>query len=277
MSYAVYTDLDGTLLDHHSYSYQDALPALKRLQEADIPVIPVTSKTRAELASLRSELNLDSPFIVENGAAVFIPSAFHADIDGDGLIRKGGYWVKAFAPDMAFWSSLIAELSAAVPDAFKAMSSMAAEDVQALTGLSEASAKDALTREYSDPLHWLGTDEQLVALTEICAQKDIQVVKGGRFVHLLKGSDKGRALQWLNSYLAELMEISDLESIALGDGENDLAMLAKADIAVQIKSPVHDFPVLEKPTVYRTENYGPAGWAEAIIKILNSSPKESNR
>lgn len=71
--YVIYTDLDGTLLDHHSYSHNPALPALKQAKSVDAPVIPVTSKTRAELTKLREAIGLDGPFIVENGAAIYIP------------------------------------------------------------------------------------------------------------------------------------------------------------------------------------------------------------
>ena len=45
----VFTDMDGTLLDHHTYSFEAAKPALKALEEKDIPVVPTTSKTFAEL------------------------------------------------------------------------------------------------------------------------------------------------------------------------------------------------------------------------------------
>ncbi|MCG8099497.1 MAG: mannosyl-3-phosphoglycerate phosphatase, partial [Candidatus Thiodiazotropha taylori] len=33
----VFTDLDGTLLDHHSYDFSPALPALRLLKENQIP------------------------------------------------------------------------------------------------------------------------------------------------------------------------------------------------------------------------------------------------
>ena len=63
----VFTDLDGTLLDHDSYRWQPAAPWLERLRLSNVMVIPVTSKTRAELMPLRRELGLhDSPFIAEN-------------------------------------------------------------------------------------------------------------------------------------------------------------------------------------------------------------------
>ncbi|WP_340638223.1 hypothetical protein [Salinicola tamaricis] len=55
----VFTDLDGSLLDHHSYDWQPAAPWLERLAAAGVPVIPTTSKTRAELLALRRELALE--------------------------------------------------------------------------------------------------------------------------------------------------------------------------------------------------------------------------
>ena len=44
----VFTDLDGTLMDHDSYDVAPAKPALDALAARSIPVVPVTSKTRAE-------------------------------------------------------------------------------------------------------------------------------------------------------------------------------------------------------------------------------------
>ena len=34
---AVFTDLDGSLLDHHTYSFESARPALERIREQRIP------------------------------------------------------------------------------------------------------------------------------------------------------------------------------------------------------------------------------------------------
>ena len=52
--YLVFTDLDGSLLDHHNYSYSDALPQLRQLERRGIPVIPASSKTRVEIERLRT-------------------------------------------------------------------------------------------------------------------------------------------------------------------------------------------------------------------------------
>jgi predicted mannosyl-3-phosphoglycerate phosphatase (HAD superfamily) len=49
----IFTDLDGSLLDHHTYSFAPAANYLDRLETQGIPVIPITSKTRAEVLVLR--------------------------------------------------------------------------------------------------------------------------------------------------------------------------------------------------------------------------------
>ena len=50
----VFTDLDGTLLDHETYSFELALPAIDVLKEKNIPLIFCTSKTRAEIERIVS-------------------------------------------------------------------------------------------------------------------------------------------------------------------------------------------------------------------------------
>ena len=53
--FLVYSDLDGTLLDHYSYQATDALPMLAQLSCANIPVILNTSKTYTELLPIVKE------------------------------------------------------------------------------------------------------------------------------------------------------------------------------------------------------------------------------
>ena len=72
----VFTDLDGTLLDHATYSWEPALPALSLLRERQIPLVFCSSKTRAEIEHYRRELGNLDPFISENGGGIFIPDGY---------------------------------------------------------------------------------------------------------------------------------------------------------------------------------------------------------
>src|SRR5574337_76081 len=89
----IFTDLDGTLLDHKTYSFDPAQEALNEVEQRGIPLILCTSKTRTEVERLRRALNNHHPFIVENGGAVFIPidyfsfvHPYQREVDGYGVI-----------------------------------------------------------------------------------------------------------------------------------------------------------------------------------------------
>ena len=45
----IFSDLDGTLLDHDDYRWQAADPALARLRAANIPLVLNSSKTVPEI------------------------------------------------------------------------------------------------------------------------------------------------------------------------------------------------------------------------------------
>ena len=72
----IFTDLDGTLLDRNTYSFEPALPALDLIKQKGIPLILTSSKTRAEMEFYKKQLEINHPFISENGGAVFIPKGY---------------------------------------------------------------------------------------------------------------------------------------------------------------------------------------------------------
>ena len=67
----IFSDLDATLLDHNTYSFQEALPALQLIRKRKIPLILSSSKTYAEMIVIRRELNNQDPFIYENGSGIY--------------------------------------------------------------------------------------------------------------------------------------------------------------------------------------------------------------
>ena len=52
----VFSDLDGTLLDHDTYAWDAAKPALTRLALLGCPVILTSSKTAAEITVLQADM-----------------------------------------------------------------------------------------------------------------------------------------------------------------------------------------------------------------------------
>ena len=267
----VFSDLDGSLLDHFSYSYEAALPQLEALERAGIPLILVSSKTRAEILALRDELANRHPFIVENGAAVFIPQHYFDDPPAD-TVARDGYWVYEMAPPRAQWLALLKGLESEFPGCFDSFHRAGVAGIMAMTGLSEVQAMAANQREYSEPVRWLADPEGEAQFVERLREAGAIVAKGGRFLAVAGQSDKGQALAWLRNCYQLAAGGGIVDDIALGDSANDCPMLEAAGTAVLIRSPVHDFPALDKrERVIRTSSCGPAGWSESVAQWLQSN------
>lgn len=268
-SLVIFTDLDGSLLDHYDYSHAPADDMLRRLQAADIPVVPCTSKTRLECEVLRKELDLRSPFIIENGAAVFIPHTGVAQPPADCRL-EGQFYVKNMVPDKAHWYPLIERLKKNFDGEFITFDQAGIEGVMQMTGLDQEQAELACTREYGEILEWLGSPERYVQFKHEVESSGAHLLRGGRFVHLCGDTDKGCAMKWLMTFYQQQTMVK-LLSVALGDSHNDVAMLESADYAVLIRSPAHALPeMVDHEHLQVTEHMGPKGWAESLAKLLET-------
>lgn len=262
LEYIVVSDLDGTLLDHHTYAWNAAQQALDLLKSRHIPLILCSSKTAAEILPIRKALDIQDPFIAENGAAVYVPAA---DTDGNKHERV------EFGMNRADILSILQTIKGSDEGntfSFTGFSDMTLSDLMEATGLDEESAGKAMQREYGEPLQWQDTEEHLTQFQQILNRFGLDTLQGGRFLHVSAGCDKGKAVNWLKNYYLEKTGVS-YQVVALGDSENDISMLELADIAVLIKSPVKAFPVLNHEHVLRTTGYGPVGWNEALLELLN--------
>lgn len=267
----VFSDLDGTLLDHHTYSHAPADKLLAKLALADIPVIPCTSKTRAEVESLRDELNHQHPFIVENGAAVYVPGKYFSGIDGD-LIYRDGCLVKEFVERRTHWQALLQQLDANLQQQFISFQQAGIEGIIEMTGLARADAILAAQREYSEPFQWRGDVKTYAAFEKKMHVSGATILKGGRFLHVSGATNKGRALRYLTNMYSKQTPQQKVVTLALGDSHNDVGMFEVVDHAAIIKSPVQSAPQFKARAtqdVYITNEYGPDGWVEAVARVLN--------
>ncbi|MEE4277613.1 MAG: HAD-IIB family hydrolase [Halieaceae bacterium] len=266
--YLVVTDLDGSLLDHHDYTWEAARPALQLLEELRIPVVFASSKTRPEILELRSELGNEHPFIVENGAAAYIPDGYFVDTPR-GCERHGAFWRRAFAPPRQRWGALLDEQRARHPGAFQDFATADADEIVAMTGLPPEKAALANEREFSEPVQWRGSEAQLRSFLAAVRDAGARALRGGRFLSIAGDCDKGEAWRWLRDQYVLAAGGASLYDLSLGDGNNDVPMLELTHRAALIAAPGRAAPDLCRVEgVIRSEALGPAGWAEAVRQWL---------
>ena len=251
-----FTDLDGTLLNHETYSFAPALEALDALRIRNVPLILASSKTAAEINPLRRELGFeDCEAIVENGSGLIF-SENDQQIQSDiyhSLLEK------------------ISEVPSQYRDKFVGFSQWNAAEVSARTGLTLEASGLAKKRQFSEPGVWHGDKQELEIFGDLLAEQGIMLQQGGRFISLSYGGNK----------VAFMKELIDKHSesnfrrfcVALGDAPNDVAMLDAADLGIVIPNPAHHgmdrIPV--GGNIMRATQPGPAGWNESVLGILNKA------
>lgn len=264
IEYLISTDLDGTLLDHHTYSWQDAVPALNALKDHHIPVVINTSKTKEEVLELQSELDIADPFIVENGSAVFIHSN-DKRFERRGLTQVGNLLCETLGTERPTITQKLNELKDTKGFVFSSFSDFSLDDVIHHTGLSRTKAQLAKNRAYSEPLIWRDSEDNFTVFCEMIEQAGFKILHGGRFIHVLGKTNKGLAAQ---SLLQRLTHEGKTHMIALGDSGNDLDMLNIATTPVLVKSPSHDFPSCIRADAIKTTEYGPKGWNQTLLELI---------
>ena len=272
IDYVIFTDLDGSLLDSATYSYDAAGRALDSIAESRTPLILVSSKTRAEMEPLRSRLGLQDPFIVENGGAVFIPVGYFP-FSVEGAVSRSVYQVLELGTPYADLRAALRESGRGLPARLQGFGDMTVEEVAAQTGLSTAEARLAKQREFDEP--FLLTDgvltlEQLRAPLEV---RGLRCTRGGRFYHLMGANDKGTASSRLIEAYRRLAKERGrtVVIIGIGDSLNDLPMLQVVDRPVLVQRPdgSHD-PEIALPNLTRVHGIGPAGWNRAVLDLIGT-------
>ena len=268
----IFTDLDGSLLDHHSYSFKPAIELLKTLEVEGIPVIPVTSKTMAEVVPLRKKLANQHPFIIENGAAICIPKGYFSR-QPETAKTVEDFWVIENADCRQNWLELLEKNSQEFLDEYQTFDSIykqqGDEGIAELTGLSSTAAGLANNRQYSEPVHWTGTAPRKRLFISKMQAAGATVLQGGRFLSIGDNTDKGLALLQLQDLYLQQSGQTSCQSLAIGDSGNDISMLEKASSALIIKSNNHPAPTLTRShNLWISKKTGPTGWASGVADWL---------
>lgn len=262
----VFTDLDGSLLDHDDYSWSKAIPALKALDKKSFPIIFTSSKTAAEIVSLKEDLGNHHPFICENGAVSGIPVNY---FESNGVDKQQQNESHLFGQSYENIISILNELRNSYHYQFCGFSDMDTEEVIKNTGLDIENANKAKQREASEPLLWKGASRDFKDFVTQLEKKNLIVTSGGRFYHVMSDVNKGKAVKWLLEKYRDTEPETEWITIGIGDSFNDIPMLEVVDYPVFISNVKSCQPDLTHiNNLQRPQLPGSAGWNQAVLSLL---------
>ena len=267
--YVIFTDLDGSLLNHEDYSYEEAKPTLKKIKRNNIPLIFTTSKTRPEVELLQKEIGIKEPFIVENGAAIFFPEGYRKfklefpKIDNYRVIKLGEEYdyirkfIKKFSKKFGI----------------KGFGDMTIEEIGNLTGLSPEKVKYAKMREFTEPFI-IQEEKFLPELKKLADRYGLKITRGGRFFHLIgKNQDKGKAVEITSNIFRK--NFRNIITVGIGDSINDLPMLETVDIPILIPKINNEYEKVQLTGLIKASFPGSKGWNQVVGRLINGFKKAS--
>lgn len=183
---AIAVDIDGTITDYNKILHLEAIEALRRLEDAGIPVILATGNVRAITYGLSRFIGASGPMVCENGGVVWHPTW------DEPIVRADGARAKKCAQDMAKHIDI---------------------DPEGIT-----------TNAWRESEWCLFKHEDLDAVNDWVSNSeysDLAVVKTGFAIHLMEPHlSKGEGLK----VALQNMGLSPDDILAVGDAPNDIPM-----------------------------------------------------
>ena len=273
MTHTVLFTLDGCLLDHTADdSLESARPACQALRLHNIPLILVSGKTRAEIEPLRQRLDHRDPFIVEDGAAVFVPAnTFEFSLERSR--ERSSYQVIELGTPYAMLREVLRQIEEAVQSPLRGFGDLSVEDIMSATGLSYEQSVRARCREYGEPFLMKGPDTLVEEVYRQIALRNLRCTKGEHFFHLTGSNSTLRAADiLLRCYRRKWQQEgrqSALETVVIGDSVQDTPILTNVcPSTITLGTDPSYEPDMSIARLIRAHGTGPAAWSDAVLDLL---------
>ena len=260
--YLIFSDIDNTLLQsyiikegeiYHTEEYGEIKEIVQRLRKNHIPLVLCSSKTRVEQEKIRKYLEIEDPFIVENGGAIYIPeNYFPIDLEELGLSIN------------RIDKNLVIELSHIE---FTAVHDLSLPELAQKVGITKNDEKLMASREYSETVLEININE-LDNLKKILNHRGLRILQGTRYNTISSLHDKGSAISILKKLYAMKFEKEQIESIGIGDALNDIPMFENVDKPFLVRNIQNSYTPMKINNLTRVIGIGQTGWKEIILKYI---------
>lgn len=269
----VFTGLDGDMIDPGPEGIQVILPALELLRSRDVPHIIATVRSAAEILPTLQALDHYDPFIVEAGAAIYIPKdRFKINFPHQKTI--GDYKVVELGTSRDTIREKLAVLRHEHNLEVVGLSELEPDQAAGIIGLSPAEYQNATRRDYSEAIIFNGEADGLARLQSIVEIMRLRLARHDHIFVLTGDHDQGSAVSFLLQLYREEYPDLPLCSIGLGDNILNAPLLYTVDTPILVRRPGGRFDDrVGRHGMKFTREPGPLGWSQAVIALVTEDPE----
>lgn len=274
--YLIFSDIDNTLLQsyiikegeiYHIEEYGEIKEIVQKLRKNNIPLVLCSSKTRCEQEKIRKYLEIDDPYVVENGGAIFIPkNYFPIDLEEFGLSinRNNENLVIELGKSYNRIIETLQEIREIFHIEFIAVHDLSLPELAQKVGISIEDARLMASREYSETILEININK-LDKLKKILNDRGLRILQGTRYNTVSSLHDKGSAISILKKLYSIKYENEKIESIGIGDAFNDIPMFENVDKPFLVRNIQNSYAPMKINNLIRVNGIGQTGWKEIIL------------
>lgn len=266
----IFTRVEATLIDPATGSFGAAEPGLVEIDRRGIPLVLLSSRTRAEVEPLRRKLEHGHPFVSERGGGIFLPDGYF-NLRIPGAERSGRYLCIPLGRPYSEVCAVLDEIADQCGVGIAGFHHMNAREIAQNLGLRSRESELASAREFDELFFFTSAnDQQIRHFVAEANRRNCQVQQAGPFWHFSCGNDEARAVRILAKTYRDATR-TRLRTAGVSSATEDCSWLAAVDSALLLPAPragaIHPTAVgMAGKAGNRTS--GPAGWTQSILQLV---------
>ncbi len=266
--YIIFTGLDETLFPPEEPSVEEIKPALELIQKQSIPLVLTSDKTADQVISYLDHLHLECFFIVESGAALYVPDkwlkvGYHHRVSGNYHVIEFG------TPRRKIHRSILSICDKTGVD-LVFLAEASAEDLNHVGAhLPQEILETAKRRQYSEAVILKNNATDRKVFDQALEKAHLRIKERDDHLIITGDHDEGTAVRFLVQLYREEYPDRQIITIGLGSHWMDAPALYAVDKPVLLRRHNGKFDErVGKRGLRFTRNPGPVGWNQAVLSLL---------
>ena len=263
----IFSDLDGSFLNEDNFAYGNNVELVRKLLKENNFIVFNSSKTFIEIKEFLDNINIDLPFICENGGGIYATK----DILPKNHQYRDRFCIVSESERIKNNTKFnLEEIKKIFSSKIMFLKDLSIEEQIKLSGLDKKSLLSAMNREFTEIVVMNSCENVQKDFVTYLNLRNLNISKGGRFHHISSKFNKGQAMLRLVNEFKKYYSNVEFITIAIGDSNNDLEMLNAADFSCLIKNRSNNELVkkINCSNLYISKNSAPYAWEEYIENYL---------